>query len=106
MGSSGGWLNWRLRSGRRPTGQSQSNECFSAQRTPQDKVGRLGTDASTVIRTGGKEALRAHCQLKQPWYARRVGGAAARVGELPCSPIMLPRLKPSGPEKGTLRPLT
>ena len=27
-GSSGGWLNWRLRSGRRPTGQSQSDECI------------------------------------------------------------------------------
>src|ERR1700747_3209423 len=26
-GSSDGWLNWRLRSGRRPTGQSQSDEC-------------------------------------------------------------------------------
>src|SRR5690348_17587731 len=28
MGSSGGWLNWRLRSGRRPTGRSQSDECL------------------------------------------------------------------------------
>src|SRR5215470_11574601 len=28
MGSSGGWLNWRLRSGRRATGQSQSDECI------------------------------------------------------------------------------
>src|SRR5437588_12126924 len=26
LGSSGGWLNWRLRSGRRPTGRSQSDE--------------------------------------------------------------------------------
>jgi hypothetical protein len=25
---------------------------------------------------------RRHCQLKRPWYARRVGGAAVRVGEL------------------------
>jgi hypothetical protein len=31
-----------------------------------------------------------HCQLKRPWYPRRVGGAAGRVGELLCSPIMLP----------------
>ncbi len=27
-GSSDGWLNWRLRSGRRLTGQSQSDECL------------------------------------------------------------------------------
>src|SRR6516164_7935636 len=33
---------------------------------------------------------RRYCQLKRPWYARRVGGAAARVGELVCLPIMLP----------------
>jgi hypothetical protein len=40
-----------------------------------------------------------HCQLKRPWYARRVGGAAARVGELLCSPIMLSRSSRAGPEK-------
>src|SRR5215831_3064113 len=34
---------------------------------------------------------RAHCQLTRLWYARRVGGAAARVGELLYVPIMLPR---------------
>ena len=28
MGSSGGWRNWRLRSGRRLTSQSQSDECI------------------------------------------------------------------------------
>jgi hypothetical protein len=48
----------------------------------------------------------AHCQLKRPWYARRVGGAAARVGELLCSPIMLPCSSRVGPEKGALSPLT
>jgi hypothetical protein len=41
---------------------------------------------------------RTHCQLKRPWYARLVGGAAARVGELLCSPIMLPRSSRAGPE--------
>src|SRR5215469_1661394 len=41
-----------------------------------------------------------HCQLKPPWYALRVGGAAARVGELLCSPSALPALKPSGAKKG------
>src|SRR5580704_17788517 len=40
-----------------------------------------------------------HCQLKRPWYAGRVGGAAARVGELLCSPIMLPRSSRAAPEK-------
>jgi cation diffusion facilitator CzcD-associated flavoprotein CzcO len=50
--------------------------------------------------------LPGHCQLKQSWYARRVGGAAARVGELLCSPIMPPRSSRAGPEKGVLSPLT
>src|SRR5262249_45978824 len=40
-----------------------------------------------------------HCQLKAPWYALRVGGAAARVGELLCSPVVLPALKRSGRKK-------
>jgi hypothetical protein len=40
-----------------------------------------------------------HCQLKRLWYARRVGGAAARVGELLYSPIMLPRSSRAAPEK-------
>ena len=42
---------------------------------------------------------RTHCQLKRPWHARRVGGAAARVGELLCSPIMLPRSSRAGRKK-------
>src|SRR5689334_17421908 len=40
-----------------------------------------------------------YCQLKRPWYARRVGGAAARVGELLCSPIALPRSAERGRRK-------
>jgi hypothetical protein len=40
-----------------------------------------------------------HCQLKRPWYARSVGGGAARVGELLCSPIMLPRSSERGRKK-------
>jgi hypothetical protein len=47
----------------------------------------IGNDGITVCR----EPPAGHCQLNRPWYARRVGGAAARVGELLCSPIMLPR---------------
>jgi peptide/nickel transport system substrate-binding protein len=42
---------------------------------------------------------RRHCQLKRPWYARCVGGVAARVGELLCSPVMLPRSSRAGQEK-------
>jgi hypothetical protein len=37
-GSSDGWLNWRLRSGRRLTGQSQSDEC--SYRRPTANSGR------------------------------------------------------------------
>ena len=47
-----------------------------------------------------------HCQLKRPWYAARVGGAAARVGDLLCSPIVLLRSSRAGPEKGALGPLS
>src|SRR6516164_1435581 len=52
------------------------------------------------------ELLRRHCQLKRPWYAARVGDAAARVGELLCSPIVLPRSSRAGPKKGALGPLS
>src|ERR1700751_4839009 len=34
----------------------------------------------------------AHCQLSRPWYARCVGGAAARGRNVLCSPIVLPAL--------------
>jgi len=40
-----------------------------------------------------------HCQLKRPWYAGRVGGAAARVGELLYSPIVLPAQAERGQKK-------
>jgi hypothetical protein len=62
-------------------------------------VGR-GLDPSLAEQVAG------HCQLKRPWYAGRVGGAAARVGELLCSPIMLPRSSRAGPEKDALGPLS
>jgi hypothetical protein len=52
------------------------------------------------------ELLARYCQLKRPWYARRVRGAAARVGGLFCSPIMLPHSSRAGPEKGALGPLS
>lgn len=37
-GSSGGWANWRLRSGRRPTGRNQSDAC--SYRRPTANSGR------------------------------------------------------------------
>src|SRR5271156_3321554 len=41
MGSSGGWLNWRLRSGRRHTARSRSDEC--SYRRPTANSGRWGS---------------------------------------------------------------
>ena len=45
--------------------------------------------------------IQRHCQLKRPWYACGVGGAAARVGEPLCAPIMLP----AQAERGRKKPL-
>jgi putative transposase len=47
--------------------------------------------AKRLLRKLLKKQMRRHCQLKRPWYARRVGGAAARVEELLCSPMLLAR---------------
>jgi glycine/D-amino acid oxidase-like deaminating enzyme len=58
-----------------------------------------GGSAGCVMANRLSEDPRAHCQLKRPWYARRVGGAAARVGELLCSPIMLPAQAERGRKK-------
>ena len=57
-----------------------------------------GYGADTGLRTE-LTCLGRHCQLKRPWYAPSVGGAAVRVGELLCSPIVLPRSSRAGPEK-------
>ena len=54
---------------------------------------------------GSADLAVGYCQLKRPWYARRVGGAAARVGELVCLPIMLPAQAERG-RKGALGPLS
>src|SRR5262249_14958108 len=45
---------------------------------------------------GALYSARRHCQLKRPWYAARVGGAAARVGELLLLAYRAAPLKPSG----------
>jgi hypothetical protein len=73
-------------------------------RQTDDPAPRLcGEPAPTCL---ALQIHRRHCQLKRLWYARRVGGAAARVGELLCSPIMLPRSSRAGPEKSALGPLS
>jgi hypothetical protein len=42
-----------------------------------------------------------HCQLSRPWYARSVGGAAARVGRsfarLLCCPALTERGRKKAP---------
>ena len=49
---------------------------------------------------------RTHCQLKRPWYARRVGGAAARVesslARLLCCPAQAERAGKRRPESANL----
>jgi hypothetical protein len=49
----------------------------------------------------GRQRAERHCQLNPPRYALRVSGASARVGELLCSPIVLPARKWPG---GKTRP--
>src|SRR5271169_6589145 len=46
MGWSGGWLNWRLRSGRRLTDQRQSDECLY--RRPTANSGRWASRACGI----------------------------------------------------------
>src|SRR3954465_501958 len=58
------------------------------------------------LNTAIGELLRRHFQIMRPGYAPHVGGAAARVGELLCLPIVLPRSSRAGPEKGALGPLS
>ena len=46
-----------------------------------------------------QEQARRHFQIKRPWYACIVGGTAARVEELLCSPIVLPARAERGRRK-------
>jgi hypothetical protein len=71
---------------------------------PVVTLGEIDQLAADARRTS--EGCQWHCQLKRPWYARRVGGAAARVGELLCSPIMLPRPSRAEPQKVALGALS
>src|SRR6516162_10397833 len=87
-GSSGGWLNWRLRSGRRLTGQSQSDECLyrrptaNSDRSASRACGMGLHDSSTAgagtdlqSRSSARN-LRLPCRAKRPASGRRGGGAA------------------------------
>jgi hypothetical protein len=65
----------------------------------------MATASISIMKSGAADPRYWHCQFKRPWYAARVGGAAARLGELLCSPIVLPRSSRGGPEKGALGPL-
>jgi hypothetical protein len=46
-----------------------------------------------------------HCQLKRPWYARRVSGGSSGRGT-PLIAYYAAPLKPSGAGKGALSPLS
>jgi hypothetical protein len=81
-----------------------SEHSASGQRRPNNSP-TIGGGAGSWQNMSTERRI-AHCQLKRPWYARRVGGAAARVGELLCTPITLPRSSRAGPEKSALGPLS
>src|SRR5947209_16117291 len=74
-GSSSGWLNWRLRSGRRPTGRSQSDECIY--RRPTAKLRPLGISSvrDRVCMTAALLVLEAifEADLLPEIYAYRAG---------------------------------
>jgi cold shock CspA family protein len=67
-GSSDGWLNWRLRSGRRPTGPSQSDECLY--RRPTANSGRWASRAPTP---GGHTDLAVEDTGTVKWFNVRKG---------------------------------
>src|SRR5260370_42486507 len=79
MGSSGGWLNWRLRSGRRPTGRSQSDECLY--RRPTANSGRWATVRDRVCMTAAMLVLEPifEADLPPEQYAYRLGRHAQQA---------------------------
>src|SRR6202049_853187 len=88
MGSSGGWLNWRLRSGRRHTDRSRSDAC--SYRRPTAKLRPLGisTVRDRVCMTAAMLVLEPifEADLPPEIYAYRAGRnaqqAAVAVEEL------------------------
>ena len=65
-----------------------------------ERLARLDADREKIaVQLADLETAERHCQLKRPWYAPRVGGAVARVGELLCSPIVLPGSAERGRKK-------
>jgi hypothetical protein len=63
------------------------------------EIGEDEDEQEAMFARGWSDGLPWHCQLKRPWYAPRVGGAPARVGELLCSPFVLPRSAERGRKK-------
>jgi len=91
------WARRAMRSIKQSLSAAVRSTCMSARGSRGIASKTTGIPMLALCRSD--ERLRWHCQLKPPWYALRVGGAAARVGELLCSPSVLPALKPSGAKK-------
>jgi hypothetical protein len=91
--------------------QAVLDRAFGRPRPTADKEPSLGDRLAAMSpqerRARLAELTERHCQLNRPWYARRVGGAAVRVRELLCSPIVLPRSSRAGGKKAAwVRKLT
>ena len=80
-GSSDGWLNWRLRSGRRPTGQSQSDECYTEGQRQTQAAGHLrraGSGLHDSSAAGAGADLRSRGAGKQVRAARSTPWSTAK----------------------------
>jgi transposase len=64
-----------------------------------DYTGGISKCGDQRVRTLLYEAANGHCQLSRPWYARCVGGAAARVGRSFASLSRCPALTERGRKK-------
>src|SRR5262249_19883877 len=92
----------------RPTGAQVRPAVCQPDPSPPSRVGEKWHLGEVVLKIAGVKhwLWRAvdqtgigHCQLKRPRYARCVGGTAARVEELLCSPAVLPAQAERGRKK-------